>query len=125
MALSPETKNLLRKRILPAAFIMGMAFLVQYTCDRQSRYKATVDFAVTTDTRALEAIVRGVTDQPDADPIATLRCVLPGPCRFDVTLPDPDATVAIDLTLADGTHKQLTRSIRAASDGASVTINAK
>ncbi|MCX5744230.1 MAG: hypothetical protein NT062_17205, partial [Proteobacteria bacterium] len=92
-------REVLRRRLAPAVFIIGMAFIVQHTCMKAERHHATIelDFGdAKASTRAVDAQLRSFGSAPEDEAIATFRRVaLPdqgiGPCRFEVAMPDETA----------------------------------
>ncbi len=116
--------DLFKKRVLPIAFICGMAVLIQNTCNKQTRTHATIvldlgDAAGTV--RAIDAELR-----VDGDSNAQFhRKALPdltiGPCKFEVSMPADDGELTIDVELPTS-KKHLVRRIHAA-DGATITIS--
>ncbi len=115
--------DLFKKRVLPIAFICGMAVLIQNTCNKQTRTHATIVLDLgdaAAKVRSVEAELR-----VDGDSNAKLhRKALPdltiGPCRFEVSMPADDGELTIDVELPTAT-KHFVRRIHA-TDGATITI---
>lgn len=115
--------DLFKRRVLPIAFICGMAVLIQNTCNKQTRTHATIVL----DLGAAAPRVRGIDAELTVaeDVNATLhRKALPnlqiGPCQFEVSMPADDGELRIDVELASGTRR-MTRRIHV-EEGARVVV---
>lgn len=115
--------ELFKRRVLPIAFILCMAVLIQRTCNGATRTHATISI----DLGESAAVVKRVDAwlKIDGDLNATLhRAALPGltigPCQFEVSMPSEDGELTIDVELPKGT-KHFVRRIHA-SEGAVVRV---
>lgn len=115
--------ELFKRRVLPIAFICGMAVLIQHTCNGASRTHATIVI----DLGEAAAFVKKVDAQLVVDGEANAefhRVALPdlsiGPCQFEVAMPKDDGQLTIDVELPTGT-KHFVRNIHAA-EGAIVRV---
>lgn len=115
--------DLLRRRIAPIAFGIVMALIAYDTCNKQERTSATVvlDYgAAERDVRAVEAEI-----WMNGERVTHFRRVAVdgriGATKFKASLPDTDGEVRINVELANGEHRPITRVIHVA-EGATVTI---
>lgn len=115
--------DLFKKRVLPIAFICGMAVLIQNTCNKQTRTHATIvldlgEAAATV--RSIDAELK-VDGESNAQLHRTaLKDLTIGPCRFEVSMPADDGELTIDVELPS-MKKHLVRRIHA-TDGATITV---
>ena len=116
--------ELFKRRVLPIAFICGMAVLIQRTCNGATRTHATIVI----DLGESAAVVKKVDAHlvVDGDANAEFhRAALPdltiGPCQFEVSMPKDDGELTIDVELPS-TTKHFVRKIHA-SDGAIVRVS--
>ncbi|MEO7093413.1 MAG: hypothetical protein ABI175_09190 [Polyangiales bacterium] len=115
--------ELFKRRVLPIAFICGMAVLIQRTCNGATRTHATIVI----DLGDAAAVVKKVDAQlvVAGDSNAQFhRTALPdlsiGPCQFEVAMPADDGELTIDVLLPT-TSKHFVRKIHA-SEGAVVRV---
>jgi hypothetical protein len=115
--------ELFKRRVLPIAFICGMAVLIQRTCNGATRTHATIVI----DLGDAAAVVKKVDAQlvVDGDANAEFhRAALPdltiGPCQFQVSMPKDDGELTIDVETPK-TTKHFVRRIYA-SDGAVIRV---
>lgn len=115
--------DLLRRRIAPIAFGIVIALIAYDACNKQERTHATIvlDFgAAERDVRAVEAEI-----WMNGEQVTQFRRVAVngriGTSQFKTSLPDTDGEVRIDVELANGDHRPITRVIHVA-EGATVTI---
>jgi hypothetical protein len=116
--------ELFKRRVLPIAFICGMAVLIQRTCNGATRTHATIVI----DLGEAASVVKKVDAQlvVDGDANAQFhRAALPdltiGPCQFEVSMPEDDGELTIDVETAT-TTKHFVRKIHA-TDGAIVRVS--
>lgn len=121
--MSTTVLELFKRRVLPIAFICGMAVLIQRTCNGATRTHSTI----TIDLGESAAIVKRVDVQlmVKGEINATLhRVALPdltiGPCQFEVSMPSDDGELTIDIELPK-TTKHFVRQIHAI-EGAVVRV---
>jgi hypothetical protein len=116
---------LIRRRLAPVAFVIGMGVIVQQTCTKQQRTHATIEL----DLGALAASAQTVDAElfigPDS--IAKFhRVSVPGlrsrPDRFEVAMPAPDGELHIDVDLG-AEHRAVIRGIHA-DEGAVIKVRA-
>ncbi len=116
--------QMLRKRVAPIAFILGMGLLVRHTCQQEERIHATIVISAgeaEARVTALDAkvIVQGETLgtlHRDAQPGMRI-----GKASFAVALPEADGQVMIDVSLGAET-RQVMRRIHAA-EGATIELD--
>ncbi|NVB83234.1 MAG: hypothetical protein HOV81_32980 [Kofleriaceae bacterium] len=116
--------ELFRKRIAPALFLAGVAWIAYDTCDRQERTKATFVFdfgAAEHDVRAVEAEIWMNGQQVTEFRRTAMDGGYIGKTKFDGSLPDTDGEIRIDVELDNGEHRLVTRQIHFA-EGSTVTI---
>ncbi len=107
--------DLLRKRIAPFAFLMGLGLLVHQSCQQAERTHATIVFEL--GAAAPRVVAIDATLLVDGEVAGQLhRRALPGmqigESRFEVTMPRRHGELQIDVELAEGT-RHLVRQIRA------------
>jgi len=116
--------DLFRRRIAPIAFALAIGFIAYDTCDKHKRTTATfvIDYgAAERDVRAIDAEVWMNNEQVTQFHRAAMDGALIGKTQFKGSLPDTDGELRIDVELASGEHRKLTRAIHF-TEGATVTI---
>ena len=116
--------ELFRKRIAPALFLAGVAWIAYDTCDKQERTRATfvLDFgAAAHEVRSVEAEIWMNGAQVTEFRRQALDGAYIGTTKFEGSLPDTDGEIRIDVELPDGEHRFVTRQIHFA-EGATVTL---
>ncbi len=115
---------MIRKRIAPLIFILAMGLVIRETCQKADRAHA----AVVIQLGAAEAKVKAIdiTLHVGGDELSLFHRVAPpgltiGPIKFDVSMPERDGELRMDVTL-DTTTKHIVRKIHA-EEGAVVTVN--
>lgn len=121
--MSPVVKDLLKRRVLPILFIGAMAVLIQRTCNGAERTHATIVLDFGDQAARVRAVDAHLTVDGEAN-AEFHRAALPdlaiGPCRFEVSMPEPAGVLTIDVDLG-GPKKHLVRKIHA-TDGATVNV---
>ena len=115
--------QLFKRRVLPIAFICGMAVLIQKTCNGQTRTHATIVLdlgAAASTVRSIDAELVVSSDSNAQFHRKALPELAIGPCQFEVSMPADDGELTIDVDLGT-TKKHLVRRIHA-SDGATIQI---
>jgi hypothetical protein len=116
--------DLFRRRIAPIAFALAIGFIAYDTCNKHERTTATIviDYgAAEPDVRAIEAEVWMNGEQVTQFRRAAVEGAYIGKTQFKGSLPDTDGEVRMDIELAGGQHRNVTRTIHV-SEGAIVTI---
>lgn len=116
--------ELFRKRIAPALFLAAVAWIAYDTCDKHERTKATFVFdygSAAHDVRSVEAEIWMNGQQVTEFRRNALDGAYIGATKFEGSLPDTDGELRIDVELANGEHRLVTRQIHFA-EGATVTI---
>jgi hypothetical protein len=115
--------DLFKRRVVPIAFICGMAVLIQKTCNKQTRTHATVVLDLGDAEPRVKSVDAHLVVAGEAI-VEFHRAALPdlriGPCSFAVSMPADDGELTIDVDLGT-TKRHLTRRIHA-SDGATVNV---
>lgn len=114
----------MKRRVLPIAFICGMAVLIQKTCNGQTRTHATIVIdlgAAATVVRAVDAELVVAGDSNAQFHRRALPDLAIGPCQFEVSMPADDGELTIDVELPGAVRKHLVRRIHA-SDGATIRV---
>ncbi len=115
--------DLFKKRVLPIAFICGMAVLIQNTCNKQTRTHATIVLDLgeaATKVRSIDAQLVVGGDSNAQFHRKALSDLTIGPCTFEVSMPSDDGELTIEVELPTA-NKHLVRRIHA-TDGATITI---
>ena len=118
------TYDLFRKRIAPVAFVLALGFIGWDTCKKHERTHATIvlDLGVAErDVRAIEAEIWMNGEQVTQFRRSALEGGRLGAPRFEASLPDTEGELRVGVELADGSHKQTTRTIHV-DEGATVTF---
>jgi hypothetical protein len=115
--------DLFRRRLAPLAFFVAIGLIARDSCDKDKRTHATVELQLGADRPSIHAVDVDVV--VDAQTVATFhRAALPGstigPCRFQLSVPDDDGELRIDVDLG-ATHRQLTRRFHAV-EGATIVV---
>jgi hypothetical protein len=111
--------QLFRRRLAPIAFFLAIALIAKDSCDKDRRTHTMVELDLGADRPGIRAI--DVEVVIDAQTVATFhRAALPGstigPCRFQLSAPEDDGELRIDVDLG-ATHRQLTRRFHAVEGG--------
>lgn len=113
--------ELFRKRIAPALFLGVVALIAYDTCEQRERTHTTIVL----DLGDAEPRVRQITGElvvggevvgnleRRAMPDLSIGC----PCRFDATMPEEAGELRLEVDLAGGVRKQVTKRIRAIEGG--------
>lgn len=117
--------DLFRKRIAPIAFILAMGLLIRETCQNNERIHATIVIGAgeaEANVKSIEAkvIVEGETLgelRREAQPGMRI-----GKARFEVSLPQADGQLIIDVDLGEAEKRHVMRRIHA-SEGATIDID--
>ena len=114
---------LLKRRVAPLVLILGLAILIQRTCEGPERTHATVVLELGEAAPRVRQIDAELIVADDV--IATFhRKALPGrpigESRFEVAMPEKDGTLRIDVDLGDARNR-LVRSLHA-EEGATVRV---
>jgi hypothetical protein len=115
--------ELIRRRIVPIAFLAAIALLGYKTCRAEQRTHATVEL----DFGAAHARVRAVDVElvSGGEAIARFqRSALPGmmidPCRFEVAMPDEHGELRLEVDVGERRVRLVRR--LAAIEGSTVTV---
>lgn len=117
--------DLFRRRIIPLAIVVVFALLAFETCNQQERTQATfvIEYGVyTKDVRLVEAEI-----WMNNERVSTFRRVAldggnVGTTKFEASLPDVSGELRVDVDLADGSRKHVTRQLHV-REGDTVMIN--
>ncbi len=122
--MSTTVWELFKRRVLPIAFICGMAVLIQRTCNGATRTHATIVIDLGASASVVKKVDAQLVVAGDAN-AEFHRTALPdlaiGPCQFEVAMPQDDGELTIDVELPT-TTKHFVRRIHA-SDGAVVRVS--
>ncbi len=115
--------DLVRRRIAPVAFFLAIALIAKDSCDKGKRTHTTVELQFGASRPQVRAVDVDVVVAGDT--IATFhRATLPdstiGPCRFELSLPDDEGELRIDVDLG-ASHQRLTRRFHAV-EGSTMTV---
>ena len=115
--------DLLRKRIAPFAFLLGLGLLVHQSCQQAERTHATIVFELGAAAPRVVAIDATLLVEGEVTGLLHRRA-MPGlqigEPRFEVTMPQRHGELQIDVELADG-KRHIVRQIRA-EDRATVRV---
>jgi hypothetical protein len=113
-----------RRRFAPVAFGVAIAVMAYQTCSKQERTTATfvIDYgAAAHDVHSVEAEVWMNGEQVSEFRRVALEGAYIGPTQFKGSLPDTDGELRMDVELASGEHRHVTRAIHV-TEGATVTV---
>jgi len=116
--------DLFRRRIAPVAFVLALGFIAYDTCSKHERTHATIvlDFgAAAADVRAVDAEIWMNGEQVMHFRRNALEGGQIGAARFETSLPDTEGELRVAVDMADGSHRQATRTLRV-DEGATVTF---
>ena len=116
--------DFVRRRIAPIAFGVVIVLMARESCVKEERTHATfvLDFgAAVRDVHAVDAELWIEGDQLAVFHRVALDHMSIGTAKFTAALPAHDGEVRIDVELANGEHRKLTRPVHA-DEGATVTI---
>ena len=116
--------DLFKRRVLPIAFICGMAVLIQRTCNGATRTHATIVIDLGESAAVVKKVDAQLVVAGDANAEyhrAALPNLLIGPCQFQVSMQKEEGELTIDVELPK-TSKHFVRKIYA-SDGAVVRVS--
>jgi len=107
--------DLFRRRIAPVAFFLAIALIAKDSCDKGTRTHTTVELQFASTRPSVRAVDVDVVVAGET--IGTFhRATLPGstigPCRFEISSPEEDGELRIDVDLG-ATHQRLTRRFHA------------
>jgi len=115
--------DLFRRRIAPIAFGLAIALIAYRSCDHEQRTHAKIVLdlgAAQRDVKAVEAEIWMNGQQVSRFRRIALESGI-GATQFDASLPDTDGEVRMDIELASGEHRAITRVIHVV-EGGIVTI---
>lgn len=111
----PVTKyDLFRRRIVPAAMVIVGGLLAYETCHKQDRTQASfvVEYGVySKDVRSMEAEVWMNGERVTNFKANALDGAYIGKTRFEASLPDTEGELRIDVDLANGDRRHVTRKL--------------
>jgi hypothetical protein len=116
--------DLFRKRIAPIAFFLAIGLIAHDSCERNKRTHTTVELQLGDAAPRVREIAVDVFVGDDR--IAWFHCTaLPDapmqPCRAELSLPEEDGRLRIDVDLG-GTQREITRRFHAI-EGSTMTIS--
>jgi hypothetical protein len=107
--------DLFRRRIAPFAFAIALAVIAWDACDSGQRTRTTVELQLGDAEPAVRTVDVEVWLGPELH-ASYHRAALPGstigPCRFELSLPEADGELRIDVDLG-ATRRQVTRRFHA------------
>lgn len=123
--MSTSVWDLFKRRVVPIAFICGMAVLIQKTCNKETRTHATIvldlgEAAAKVKTVDAQLAVEGDGGEHAQFHRTALDGMAIGPCKFEVAMPSDDGELTIDVGLP-ATTKHLVRRIHA-TEGATINV---
>jgi hypothetical protein len=107
--------DLFRRRIAPIAFAIAIALIVRDSCRKDQRTHTSVELSFGAAASQVRAVAVDVVAGDEI--LATFRRTAPadaaiGPCRFPLTIADPDGELRIDLDLGTR-HERINRRFHA------------
>ena len=115
--------DLFRRRIAPIAFFIALALIARETCQKNHRTHATVElvFEARETVRAVEVLAN-----VGEDTIASFRRTaqpgaLIGPCQFELSTPEDDGELVIEVDRGPDRQQRLTRRFHAI-EGATIRV---
>ena len=106
--------DLLRRRIAPIAFLVAIALIAKDSCDKDKRAHTAVELefgADRSEVRAVDVEVYAGSELAASFHRAALPGEAIGPCKFQLSLPDENVELRIDIDRG-ASHQQLTRRVR-------------
>jgi len=114
-----------RKRIAPIAFLLVVGLIAYDACSKEERTRATIVFdygTVEPQVRAVEAeLWMNNAKTAHFKHRVTLEGARMGKTKFEVSVPDKDGELRIDVELEGGVHKEVVRAVHI-EEGATVTV---
>ncbi len=117
--------SLIRRRLAPVAFVIGMGVIIQQTCTKQQRFHATLVLDLGPLAATAVAVDAELVIGPES--IGKFHAVaLPGvhlkSPRFEIAMPAADGELHVDVDLG-AEHRAVIRGIHA-DDGGTITVRA-
>lgn len=114
--------DLIRRRIAPIAFVLGLGLLVHHTCTKQQRIHATIVIDAGEAAARVDAIHADLVVDGESWGVVTRTRIGDriGAARFEVSVPKPDAELRIDVDLG-AQRKHIVRRIRL-DEGVTLTV---
>jgi len=117
--------DLFRRRIVPALIVVVFALMAYQTCEKQERTHATfvIEYGVyAKDVRQIEAEIWMNNERVSSFRREATEGAYIGTTKFEASLPDTSGELRVDVDLADGARKHVTRRLDI-REGDTVTVN--